>query len=161
MTSGWAAGLHRGGDPRSRRQHYSTSCWGRYVPHDLRQPPRLGPAGFRTVFTGLGYSFNDEFSDDKAQCLVISDTIFAMLLKRDFFATFTDRPVANAQETSQVLLCLSPDSREHVDQLVDKAVSGGGKEVRSATDQRGMCGRSFADLDGHIWEILWMQPPTG
>lgn len=112
----------------------------------------------RKFWSTLGYSFNEQFSDDKCVCLVISDTIYAMLLTPDFFATFTDRQVADAKETSEVLLCLSADSREHVDQLVDGAVAAGGSLVRGPMDEGYMYGRAFADPDGHIWEIMWMDP---
>lgn len=112
----------------------------------------------RDYFTHLGYTFNEEYCEEgKALCLVLGQNMYAMLLATDFFATFTDRPVADATATSQVLLCLDADSREGVDELVDKAVAAGGADVRTE-DHGFMYGRSFADLDGHIWEIMWMDP---
>jgi predicted lactoylglutathione lyase len=113
----------------------------------------------RKFFTELGYSFNEQFSDQNALCLVISDTIFAMLLRRDFFQTFTPRAVADAHQATEALLGLSADSRQAVDGLVDKALAAGGTEVREPVSQGDlMYGRAFADPDGHIWEIFWMDP---
>lgn len=112
----------------------------------------------RAFFTALGYAFNEQFSDDKAVCLVISDTIFVMLLRTEFFATFTPRAVADATQTTEMLLALSADSRESVDALVGKAIDRGGKEVREPQDHGNMYGRAYADLDGHVWEVMWMDP---
>jgi predicted lactoylglutathione lyase len=113
----------------------------------------------RTFFTGLGFSFNERFCDDNALCLVISGTIFAMLLHRDFFAEFTPRAVADGHRTTEAILGLSADSREEVDTLVDRALAAGGSEPRDPQQQGDvMYGRSFADLDGHLWEIFWMDP---
>jgi predicted lactoylglutathione lyase len=113
----------------------------------------------RRFFTGLGYSFNERFSDDNALCLVISDTIFAMLLRRDFFQTFTPREVVDAHQATEALLGLSAKSRQAVDTLVDRAVTAGGREVREPVSQGDfMYGRAFADPDGHIWEMFWMDP---
>jgi predicted lactoylglutathione lyase len=113
----------------------------------------------RKFFTELGYSFNEQFSDQNALCLVISDTIFAMLLRREFFQTFTPREVVDAHRASEALLGLSAESRQEVDTLVEKALSAGGTEVREPVSQGDfMYGRAFADPDGHIWEIFWMDP---
>jgi uncharacterized protein len=113
----------------------------------------------RKFFTELGYSFNEQFSDQNALCLVISDTIFAMLLDRDFFKTFSPHEVADAHQSTETLLGLSAESRQAVDALVDKALGAGGTEVREPVSQGDfMYGRAFADPDGHIWEIFWMDP---
>jgi predicted lactoylglutathione lyase len=117
----------------------------------------------RGFFTELGYRFNEQFSDDNALCLEISDTIFAMLLRRDFFASFTPRAVADAHTVSEALLALSTDSRDAVDELLGRAVGAGGTALRTLEEKNEggvayMYGRSYADLDGHIWEILWMDP---
>lgn len=112
----------------------------------------------RAFWSGLGYTFNETYSDDNCCCMVVSDAIYAMFLRTEFFATFTDRPVADGLTSTQVLLCLTEDSRDGVDALVDEAVRAGGKEVREPMDGNGMYGRSFADPDGHIWEIMWSAP---
>jgi uncharacterized protein len=113
----------------------------------------------RKFFTELGYSFNERFSDQNALCLVISDTIHAMLLRREFFQTFTPREVVDAHQASEALLGLSAESRQEVDTLVDAALRAGGSEVREPVSQGDlMYGRAFADPDGHIWEIFWMDP---
>jgi hypothetical protein len=117
----------------------------------------------RGFFTKLGYAFNEQFSDDNALCMAISDEIYAMLLRRDFFAEFTPRSVADAHSVSEALFGLSADSRESVDALVDRAIAAGGADVRTMEekDADGVTftyGRSYADLDGHIWEIFWMDP---
>jgi predicted lactoylglutathione lyase len=80
-----------------------------------------------------------------------------MLINREFFGGFTDKPVSDARTTTEVLVCLSARSRYEVDALVDRAIAAGGTEGRSE-DHGSMYGRSYADLDGHIWEILWMDP---
>jgi hypothetical protein len=111
----------------------------------------------RRFFTELGYSFHEDFCDDKALCLVLGDRLHAMLLRRDFFQTFTPREVADAKSRSEVLIGLDAASRGAVDELVDRAVALGGSEVREPQEHGDfMYGRSFADPDGHIWEILWM-----
>lgn len=116
----------------------------------------------RRFWEGLGYSFSEQFrEDDTAECLQISDTIFAMLLSRQFYATFTDKPVHDPRQASAALLCLSAPSREAVDRLADAAVAAGGTEPRPATDQPPMYSRCFEDLDGHTWEVLHMDAAAG
>ncbi|WP_345713996.1 glyoxalase [Kineococcus glutinatus] len=112
----------------------------------------------RTFFTGLGFEFNQQFCDDKALCMRINDRAFAMLVRRDFFATFTPRPVADAGAVTETLLCLSADDRAGVDALVAGALACGGREPRRAVDRGFVYGRTFSDLDGHIWEVLWTDP---
>ncbi|HET9379743.1 MAG TPA: VOC family protein [Streptomyces sp.] len=112
----------------------------------------------KTFFTALGYPINAQFSDEKAASLVISDTIVVMLLKKEFYATFTSKEIADATKTSEVLLCLSAESREKVDELVAKALAAGGTEPREPQDQGFMYGRAFEDPDGHTWEVMWMDP---
>lgn len=114
----------------------------------------------RTFWSTLGYSFNEQFSDDNALCLMFSDSIFAMLLQRDFFQTFTDKPVADARSSAQVLNGLAMTSRADVDALVDAAVAAGATEPRAPQDQGFMYERGFSDLDGHDWEIMWMDPAS-
>ena len=109
-------------------------------------------------FTNLGYSFNQQFTDDKAGCLVISDTIYAMLLKHEYFKSFSNLEVADTSKANEVILCLSADDREGVDNLVDKALKAGGKEPRPAQDHGFMYSRAFNDPDGHQWEVVYMDP---
>lgn len=90
--------------------------------------------------------------------MVISDDIHAMLLTEPKFKEFTSKPIANAKETTEVLVCLSQESRAKVNEMVDAAVRAGAVEARPAMDHGLMFGRSFHDLDGHIWEIIWMDP---
>lgn len=112
----------------------------------------------KEFFGALGYSFNPQFTDDNAACMVISDTIYAMLLVKPFFATFIDKPISDAHESVEVLIALMCDSRDAVDALVDKAVAAGGREYREPNDMGFMYMRVFNDLDGHRWEIGWMDP---
>ncbi len=112
----------------------------------------------RTFFSGLGYSFNENFCDDNALALELGDNICAMLLRTDFYSTFHTKRTIDAREGSECLVCLSAESRDEVDVLVDKAIEAGGTPGR--TEQHGdfMYGRSFDDPDGHTWEIMWMDP---
>lgn len=114
-------------------------------------------AAARRFWERLGYSFSEEFrAEETAECLQISDTIFAMLLSREFYATFTDKPVHDPRQASAVLLALSAPSREAVDRLVEAAVAAGGREPRPATEDGPMYGRAFDDPDGHTWEVIHM-----
>ncbi|GKQ41210.1 VOC family protein [Streptomyces sp. A012304] len=112
----------------------------------------------KKFFTELGYSLNAQFTDENAASVVISDTIVAMLLTKPFYSTFTKKEIADASKTSEVLLCLSAESREKVDELVEKAVAAGGTASDKVQDMDFMYGRSFDDLDGHTWEVVWMNP---
>lgn len=107
-------------------------------------------------FGELGYSFNPQFTDEKAACMVVSDDIYVMLLTEEFFKTFTSKEVADARKMTEVLVCLNEESREAVEAHVEKALKAGGTETREAQDNGYMYGRSFNDPDGHIWEIIWM-----
>ena len=112
----------------------------------------------RAFFESLGFSFNPQFSNDQGACLVIGDNIFAMLLVKDFFKTFTSKPLADPRKSSEVLLCLACESRAEVDTLVAKAVAGGGTAPCTPQDHGFMYGHGFEDLDGHIWELIHMAP---
>jgi predicted lactoylglutathione lyase len=112
----------------------------------------------RTFFEGLGYHFNPQFSNDQGACLVISDTIHAMLLTEPFFQSFIKKPISDAKKSTEVLICLSCESREEVDSLVAKAVAGGGTTPNEKQDHGFMYGHGFEDLDGHIWELMYMDP---
>ena len=115
----------------------------------------------RAFFSALGYSFNPDFSNDKGAALVLGENLYAMLLVREFFATFTGKPVADAHASTEVIVCLGCDSRAQVDTLVAKAVAAGGAAPRPATDHGFMYGHGFEDLDGHVWELVHMSamPP--
>ena len=105
----------------------------------------------------IGAVKNDQFSDASASCMVFSETIYAMLPSHDKFRQFTPKRIADARETSEVLICLSAESREAVDAMVEEAAPAGGKADPGPKQDHGfMYGRSFEDPDGHIWEVMWM-----
>ena len=107
-------------------------------------------------YEAIGLTRNPQFSDDTAACMVLSDVIHVMLLTHEKFAQFTPKRIADAKETSEVLICISADSREAVDEIADKALAAGGREPREKQDYGFMYGRSFEDPDGHHWEVMWM-----
>ena len=110
----------------------------------------------RAFYEAIGATNDPRFTDDTAACMVLSETIHVMLLTHDKFSQFTPKPVADAHATSEVLICISADSREAVDDITEKAIAAGGREARDRQDYGFMYGRSFEDLDGHIWEPMWM-----
>ncbi|MCB5164828.1 VOC family protein [Streptomyces bambusae] len=112
----------------------------------------------KTFWGKVGYSFNPQFSDETAACMVISDTIYAMLLTEPKMREFTKKEIADATRTTEAIIALSAESREAVDALADAAIVAGGTETRPADDYGFMYGRSFGDLDGHLWEVVWMDP---
>jgi len=107
-------------------------------------------------FTALGFSFNPQFTDENATCMLVGENIFVMLLVEPYFGTFTGKPVSDATKQTEVLLALALDSREAVDVLMAKVVAAGGAETQPARDLGFMNQRSFADLDGHQWEPFFM-----
>ncbi len=107
-------------------------------------------------YEAIGAEKNPQFSDDTAACMVLSETIHVMLLTHDKFTQFTPKRIANAHESSEVLICISEDSRDGVDRITEKALASGGREARERQDYGFMYSRSFEDPDGHIWEPLWM-----
>ena len=109
-------------------------------------------------FSRLGYSFNKQFTDETAACLVIAEDIYAMLLTHAKFGEFTPKAICDATTTTEVLVCLSCDSRAQVDEIVSKAVAAGGTTYKAPMDYGFMYGHWFQDLDGHIWEYMWMDP---
>ncbi len=111
-----------------------------------------------SFFTALGFHFNPQFTDETAACMVINEHIYTMLLTHDKFVQFTTKPVADATKSTEVLICLSRESRDEVDEFVDAALKAGATEVKEPMDYGFMFNRSFNDLDGHIWEIMWMDP---
>ena len=112
----------------------------------------------RAFYAGLGFSFNEQLSNDQAACVVVAQNILVMLLVKPFFATFTSKPIADAHQTSEVLNCLSCESRERVDELVRLAKQHGGSAPRDPQDHGLMYGHGFEDPDGHIWELAYMAP---
>ena len=115
-------------------------------------------AASRAFFARLGFEFNAQFSNDDAACMVIGENIYAMLLVERFFKGFTNKPVANAFEATEVLTCLSCDSRAEVDALVEKALAAGGRAPNPRQDHGFMYSHGFEDLDGHVWELVYMDP---
>lgn len=112
----------------------------------------------RAFFTSLGYGFDPQFSNESGACMVIDENIYAMLLVESFFQTFTRKPVADATRSTEVLVCLSCDSRAQVDELVAKARAAGGTVPNEAQDHGFMYGHGFEDPDGHVWELMYMDP---
>lgn len=109
-------------------------------------------------FTSLGYSVNKQFTDEKAACLVVSDTICFMLLTEPFFKTFTTKQLAETGTTTEVINALMVGSRQAVDELVDKAFAAGAGKFRDPEEYPFMYSRSFQDPDGHLWEVGYMDP---
>ncbi|MEU8824734.1 VOC family protein [Streptomyces sp. NPDC048636] len=112
----------------------------------------------KKFFTELGYSINPQFTTDECACVVISETIMVMMLTRKRYQDFTSKEIADSTKTSEVLLCLSAESRAKVDELADKALAAGGSPAGEPQDHGFMYGRSFQDPDGHTWEVAWMDP---
>lgn len=109
-------------------------------------------------FSALGFEYNPQFCDDNAACMIISDEAFAMLLTRPFFAGFTENAICDTATHTEALIALSCESRAEVDELVAKAIAAGGRYAMKAQDHGFMYGWSFYDLDGHHWELVWMDP---
>ena len=110
----------------------------------------------KAFFGELGFSFEPQFTDDSAACMVVDDNIFVMLLVEERFKDFINGEIADA-DTTEVLTCLSAGSREEVDALVEKALAAGGEPWKEILEEGPMYGGSFRDLDGHVWEVLYMQ----
>ena len=108
-------------------------------------------------YEAIGAKKNDQFSDHTASCMVFSETIHAMLLTHDKYRQFTPKKIVDAKDSSEVLICISADDRQSVDDIVEKAAPAGGKlDPTPKQDYGFMYGRSFEDPDGHIWEVMWM-----
>jgi hypothetical protein len=112
----------------------------------------------KAFFEALGFTFNPQFTDDTAACMVISETIYAMLLTEKKFEGFTPRPLSDAKKQTEVLLCLSCDSRSDLEALMEKVLAAGGARVNEPKDYGFMYQDGFEDLDGHIWELVYMDP---
>lgn len=124
-----------------------------YVNLAVKDLPRA-----RAFFDALGFSFNPQFSNDQGACMVIGENIHAMLLRQDFFQTFTDKPLCDTAAAIEVLTCLSCESRAEVDDLVARARAAGGRVPRAPQDYGFMYSHAFEDLDGHVWELAYMDP---
>ena len=109
-------------------------------------------------FSKLGFTFNKQFTDETAACMVVSDDIYVMLLTQSKFKSFTPKQICDATKTTEVLVCLSSESRDEVNELVRKAVAAGGTTYKEPEDHGFMYGHGFQDLDGHIWELVYMDP---
>lgn len=107
-------------------------------------------------FTKLGFTFNPQFTDENATCMIVGEDIFIMLLVEKFFRTFTKKEICDTTKDTEAIVALSAESREKVDQMINKAIEAGGKESREPQDYGWMYGRSFQDIDGHLWEIMYM-----
>lgn len=107
-------------------------------------------------FKKLGFTFNPQFTDETAACMVMGENIFAMLLTKQKFKDFTNKEIADATKTTEVLLAFDCPSREKVDEMVKKAVGAGGSIYKDPMDYGWMYQHSFADLDGHQWELVYM-----
>ncbi|TDQ42629.1 VOC family protein [Aureibacillus halotolerans] len=111
-----------------------------------------------TFFTALGFEFNPQFSNENTGCMVISEHIFVMLLEEARFKDFTKKDIVDASKGTEAILCLSATSREAVDELVNKAVAAGATTPNEVQDHGFMYGWGFEDLDGHLWELMYMDP---
>ena len=109
-------------------------------------------------FTQLGFEFNPQFTDEKATCMIINDDAFVMLLVEDYFETFIKKDLCNATTHAEAIVALSAESREQVDEMVNKALAAGAQPSNDPMDQGFMYGWSFQDLDGHLWEVIYMDP---
>jgi predicted lactoylglutathione lyase len=108
-------------------------------------------------FTKLGFGFDEQFTDETATCMIVSDDIFVMLLTEEKFQTFTPKKICDAGKFTEVLVCLSLESRANVEEMVAKAVAGGGSTYNEPQDHGFMYAHGFQDLDGHIWELIYME----
>lgn len=112
----------------------------------------------QAFFTALGFSFNPQYTNENAACMVVSEDIYVMLLVESFFQTFINKTISDATKSTEVLVCLSCESRAEVDDLVSKAKAAGGAVPREPQDHGFMYAHGFEDLDGHILELVFMEP---
>ena len=110
----------------------------------------------KAFFSKLGFTFNPQFTDENAACMIVDTDSFVMLLVEDFFKTFTKKAICDATKSTESIIALSAESKANVKEIVDKAVKAGGKTYRQPDDQGWMYGHSFQDLDGHQWEFIYM-----
>ncbi|HEY9643736.1 MAG TPA: VOC family protein [Coleofasciculaceae cyanobacterium] len=108
-------------------------------------------------FTQLGFQFNPQFTDETATCMIVSESIFVMLLTHEKFQTFTPKAICDATQSTEVLTCLSVENRAKVDEMVREAVAAGGTTYNEPQDHGFMYAHGFQDLDGHLWELVYME----
>jgi predicted lactoylglutathione lyase len=118
--------------------------------------PVADVAASKAFFEALDFGFDEKFTDASCACMVVSEQAYVMLLDARRFADFTTKPVADARTTTEAILCVSAESRDAVDAFADAALGAGGSAANDPMDHGFMYGRSFNDLDGHLWEIMWM-----
>ena len=111
----------------------------------------------KAFFAELGFSFNSDFSDEMAACMIVDENIYVMLLVEARFRDFINGEIADAASTTEAITCLSADSRKDVDETVARAIAAGAKPWKPAMDEGAMYGASFQDLDGHVWELMHME----
>ncbi|MFL6702677.1 MAG: VOC family protein [Paraburkholderia graminis] len=114
----------------------------------------------KAFFSALGFGFDPQFTNDQAACLILGENLYAMLLVKDLFKSFTRKSLCDPKESTETLVGLSCESRGEVDALVAKAVEAGGSVPRAPQDYGFMYGHGFEDIDGHIWELIYMDPNT-
>lgn len=112
----------------------------------------------KAFFGKLGFAFNPKFTDQNAACVVVGEDLFAMLLVESYFKTFTTKDIADTSKTTELLLGFSVQSKAQVDEIVDEALKSGGKPFNGTKDYGFMYNRSFQDPDGHLWEVIWLDP---
>ena len=112
----------------------------------------------KEFFSLLGFGFNAQFTDENAACLVIGEDIYVMLLMEEFFKGFTKKPITDTEQSTESIIALTVENRDSVDAMYDKAIAAGGKHGYDPSDMGFMYSRSFSDLDGHLWEMFWMDP---
>ena len=137
---------------REKKLHMSTKMFVNLPVKDLSRS--------KEFYVKLGFTFNPQFTNQNAACMVISEDNYAMLLVESFFKTFTKKEIVDAKKNTEALIALSAESRQKVDEILNKALAAGAKEPRAPQDHEFMYGRAFEDPDGHIWEIFWMDPKT-
>jgi len=120
--------------------------------------PVADPAASRDFFDRLGFEFNEKFCDGGALCMVVSEQAYVMLLQRDRFAEFVAKPVADASAETALTVAVSADDRDAVDAFAEAALAAGAGAAKEPQDYGFMYQRSFHDLDGHLWEVMWMDP---
>ena len=113
----------------------------------------------RDFFNRLGFEFNQQFSSDDCACMIIEENIYVMLLTHARFTDFINGEISDAAKSTEVLTCLSADSKEQVDDTIAKAIAAGGKPWKPTSEEGPMYGGSFQDLDGHVWELMYMASP--
>ncbi|WP_423802566.1 VOC family protein [Neobacillus sp. SAB-20_R2A] len=108
-------------------------------------------------FSKVGFEFNPQFTNESAACMVINQNMYVMLLVEEYFKSFTKKEIPNTEKSSQAIIALSVESRQEVDKLAEKALAAGATPTNDPQDHGFMYSRSFADLDGHLWEVFFME----